>query len=297
MSRMLQLLLAVFVLLPGVAAAQNEPLKVYAGIGPIQYLVDRVADSGVDARVLVGAGQRPETYEPTPRQIAALAGADVFFGVGMPLEAAWRRQLRAATGQRPEWIDLSRVVDEMDHDQGSHEAMAEDTGASGHEHHPGRDPHVWLNPRNARRMVSTISETLGRLRPASADRYTANAEKLNRELDALHGDIQSIFDQSPVDAFLVFHPAWGHFADAYGLEQLAIEKEGKEPGPRSFAEVIGKAKAAGIRTVFLEPQHDTRLAETVAGAIGASVDVLDPLAYDYISNLREAARAIAGSGS
>lgn len=296
MSRTITLLWSMLALLPAVAAAQQQPLRVYAGIAPIQYLVDRVAGNDGQARVLVRAGQRPETYEPTPRQLAALARADAFFGVGMPLEKIWRRQLRGAAREGPRWVDLSRALEDGGHDDHDHGAAPVSGTGRAHGHHHGRDPHVWLSPVNARRMVAVIRDTLARLRPEAAQRYAANADLLSRELDALHRDIQMTLGASPVEAFLVFHPAWGHFAGEYGLEQLAIESQGKQPGPRSLAEVIEKAKAAGIRTVFLDPQHSTRLAETVAEAIDGEVGVLDPLAYDYQSNLRQAARAIAGSG-
>jgi len=299
MSRAVQWLWVVCVLLPGVASSsQNEPLRVYAGIAPIQYLVDRVVGDAASARALVRAGQRPETYEPTPKQTVALARAEVFFGVGLPLESVWHRQLRAA-GQGPQWVDLSQGLEEAGNHAHNQDATAARPAAAEHDHHhhhDGRDPHIWLNPLAVQRMVATIGEVLGRTRPTAADRYTANAEKLNRELEALHAEIQAIFEQSPIEAFLVFHPAWGHFAELYGLEQLAIETEGKEPGPRALAQVIDKAKRAGVRTVFLEPRHDTRLAKTVAKAIGGKLGTLDPLAYDYMQNMRDAARAIAESG-
>lgn len=294
--RFVPYLMAVFMFLANAAAAQDEPLQVYTGIQPVQFLVDRVMGNDAATRVLVRAGQRPETYEPTPRQVGRLAKADVYFGVGMPLESIWRRQLRAATGQGPEWVDLSQSLHGDEPDEADHDNGGSDAHASGHGHSHGDDPHVWLSPLNAKLMVATVSETLGRLRPSAADRYAANARALNRELNALHSDIESILEQSTVKAFLVFHPAWGHFAELYGLKQLAIETEGKEPGPRSFAEVIARAKQAGVRTIFMEPQQSKRMAETVAGALDGRVDLLDPLAYDYIENLRKAARAIAGSG-
>lgn len=96
---------------------------------------------------------------------------------------------------------------------------------------------------------------------------------------------------------MVFHPAWGYFAREYGLRQIAIESEGKEPGPKALTQIINRAREEGIHTVFVDPSHSDRLAATMAAALGGGTRVLDPLAYDYIHNLRDVARAIADSGS
>jgi len=264
-----------------VAGAGNESLRVYASIEPVRFLVERVGGAQVTVGVVVEAGRRPETYEPTPRQSAAMAQADVFFGVSMPLEAAWRRQLPGVKDSGPEWVDLAGAL------PGREEAAA----------HGELDPHIWLSPVNAWHMVSVIADVLAREDPHNEAEFRANAAALGAELESLHRDISRVLAKSDVDAFLVYHPAWGHFARAYGLTQIAIEAHGKEPGPRSLVAVIEKAREAGIRTVFVDPRHSRRLAETVAQAIDGSVQVLDPLAPDYLDNLRRAARAIAGSGS
>lgn len=277
-------------------AARGEAVQVYVSIEPLQYLVEQVAGERVDVGVVVDAGQRPETYEPTPRQIAALAQADVFFGVGMPLEAAWRRQLRETASSRLQWVDLADGLPDQD-DAHDHDEEADAGAADGHGHHGGIDPHVWLSPANAQHMASVIARELGRVDPEYAGRYMENAQHLRAELAALDREIAGLLAESGVDTFLVYHPAWGHFARAYGLRQISIEAEGKEPGPRGLVEVIRQAREAGIKTIFVDPRHSPGLAETVAESIDAQLEVLDPLAYDYPDTLRRAARAIAASRS
>lgn len=283
-------------------AARSEAVQVYVSIEPLQYLVEQVAGERVDVGVVVAAGQRPETYEPTPRQIGALAQADIFFGVGMPLEAAWRRQLRETASSRLQWIDLADGLPEQGdahagNDAHDHDDEEETRAADGHGHRDGMDPHVWLSPANAQQMVSVIARVLGRVDPEHADQYTENAGNLRVQLQALDREITGLLAESGVDSFLVYHPAWGYFARDYGLRQISIESEGKEPGPRGLVGVIRQAREAGIRTIFVDPRHSQGLAETVADAIGARLEVLDPLAYDYPDNLRRAARAIAASRS
>lgn len=297
MPSTVRILAAVLCLWPALSlAARGEAVQVYVSIEPLQYLVEQVAGERADVGVVVDAGQRPETYEPTPRQIAALAQADVFFGVGMPLEAAWRRQLRETASSRLQWVDLADGLPDQDvaHD---HDEEADAGAAYGHGHQDGIDPHVWLRPANAQHMASVIARVLGRVDPEHAGRYMENARHLRAELAALDREIAGLLAESGVDTFLVYHPAWGHFARAYGLRQISIEAEGKEPGPRGLVEVIRRAREAGIRTIFVDPRHSPGLAETVAESIDARLEVLDPLAYDYPDTLRRAARAIAASRS
>ena len=90
--------------------------------------------------------------------------------------------------------------------------------------------------------------------------------------------------------FLVFHPAWGYFADRYGLEQVAIEYQGKEPGAKAVARIISMAQKEGISVIFVQPQFDQRLARQIADSIEGQVIVVDPLSSNYINNMRAVAR-------
>ena len=263
-------------------ATPDDVLRVYVAIKPLQYLVERVGGPEVTVETLVRPGQEPETYEPTVRQVAGLSEAGIFFGVGLPLESVWRRQLPKASDRRPLWVNLSQGLESGEGNSG----VAR-----------GRDPHVWLSPANAQRMAVTIAGALAELAPDRSHRFQANAGKLVADLKALDYEITAILKQSGVRSFMVFHPAWGYFAREYGLRQIAIESEGKEPGPKALTQVIDTARKEGIHTVFVDPSHSARLAATVAAAIGGETRALDPLAYDYIHNLRDVARAIAASGS
>lgn len=277
-------------------AARDDALRVYVSIEPLQYLVERVGGEHVQVEVVVEAGRRPETYEPSPRQVAALAEADVFFGAGMPLEAAWRRQLNEGSSA-PEWVDLAAGLSAPPGVASGARGLRRTAGGAAHDHHDGIDPHTWLSPLNAQQMASIISGVLARLDPGNRGVFRAGAAALRDDLESLHRDIAATLAQSDVEAFLVFHPAWGHFARTYGLAQISIESGGKEPGTRGMVKVIHAAKKAGIRTIFVDPRHSPRIARTVADAIGGRIEVLDPLSYDLVDNLRRAAHAIADSRS
>jgi zinc transport system substrate-binding protein len=143
-------------------------------------------------------------------------------------------------------------------------------------------------------MAGNIRDVLTELDPAHGPEYASNYERFAAGLEELDRDIRSILDDPPNRKFLVFHPAWGYFAQTYGLIQVAIEKEGKEPGARGLGTLIEQARRERVGVIFVQPQFSKRSASRVARAIGGRVATIDPLAPDYADNLRRVARQIAG---
>jgi zinc transport system substrate-binding protein len=262
-------------------ASAAEPIPVLVSILPQKYLVDRVGDGRVRAAVMVGPGQNPHTYEPTARQMAEVARARVYFRVGIDFEDAWLNRIVQVNPRL-------RVVDQR---QGIRLRTAE----PGHDHtdHPaGRpDPHIWTSPPLARVMAAQVRDELTALDPAGAQVYAAGFARLASDLDALDAEIRQALAGHTQRRFMVFHPSWGYFADTYGLEQLPIEQQGKEPGARTLGALIDEARAEGVRVVFVEPQDNSAPAIAVAGAVGAQVVTVDALAEDYVGNLRKVAAA------
>lgn len=273
------LLMAMLLILP--AAALAEGLTVAVSVLPLKRFVERVAGDRARVIVLVGPGQSPATYEPTPRQMAALARVDILFPVGVPFERIWLPRIEAAN---PGLVvtDLSAGI--------KRRAMTGDH--HGHDHGE-LDPHVWTNPVYAGLMVDRIVVALSELDPEGAERYQANAARYLRTLAELDSEIRTLLDPARGKCFLVFHPAWGYFAEAYGLEQVAIEAEGKSPGAKSLRAVIKGARAKGVEAVFVQEQFAASAARAVADALGAELIAVDPLAEDYAQNLRRVARAFA----
>ena len=144
-----------------------------------------------------------------------------------------------------------------------------------------------------RHMVGIIRDKLTELAPEHAAAFARNHDAFVAELDTLDRDLHDLLDPLPNRRFMVFHPAWGYFADSYGLTQVPIEREGKEPGARALAALIDQAKEDGVKVVFVQPQFDKRQARQVAEAIGGAVVAVDPLAADYVDNLRRVGREFA----
>jgi zinc transport system substrate-binding protein len=128
--------------------------------------------------------------------------------------------------------------------------------------------------------------------PAHAGRYRTNLKRFIASLDRVNSKIAGELAPYRGRAFYVYHPALGYFADAYGLVEVPIEREGKQPGAGGLAQVIASAKEHGAKTIFVEPQFPKREAEAIARAIGGDVRTLDPLAKDYLNNLESMAGRI-----
>jgi len=280
-----------------VSASAAEPLRVFVSVLPQKTFIEKVGGDRVRVEAMVQPGDSPHTYDPTPRQVAALSQADLYVAVGGTFEDAWMGRIRGVNPRMQvldtgEGIALRRLAAHKDAD-GHDVSHRQDDHGHGQGHGAG-DPHLWTSPPLVKQMVTRIRDALSRLDSANAALYAANAAAFSDELDALDRDIRARLAGAAGSRFMVYHPAWGYFADTYGLIQIPIEREGKEPGPRALAALIDQARRDGVRVVFVQPQFSQKAAAQVAAAIGGRVEVLDNLAPDYEANLRRVADALAG---
>lgn len=269
--------LALFILSAGVRAE----VKVMVGVAPIKYLVERIGGSRVSVAALVPPGASPATYEPKPRQMAALSKAAAYFGVGLPVERAWLPRIKAANPKL-------RII----HTASGLKRLVTKAGHGDHDH-GGLDPHVWTSPKMVRGLIKTIRDELTRLDPDGKAKYAANEQALAAEVDRLDAELSRIFsDLGERNHFLVFHPAWGYLARDYGLKQMAIEMEGKSPSAKEMKHIIDLGAKYGWSAVFIQPQFSQRQAGVVSQALGARLVVIDPLAEDWADNLLQVARKL-----
>ena len=265
-----------------------EAPAVVAGVGPVAYLAERIAAEHLSVGVLVAAGQDPHTYWPAPRQMTDLARARLLLIVDLPLEKRIAEKLGSRSGG-PKIVDLAAGLDRLpaEHDHGHHEEH------DGHDDDEGElDPHVWMSPRLARTISSRICEELCRLDPAHEADFRRNLRVLDTDLAGVDADLTAALAPLKGRAFYVFHPCFGYFARDYGLKQQAVETGGKAPGAKHLKRLIAAARADGVKVIFVQPQFPKDSARTVAEKIGGAVVPLDPLAKDYIDNLRRTAAAL-----
>lgn len=288
------------------SAASDATPRVFVGIPPQQYLVDRIGGTHVTTEVLVAPGQSPHSFDATPRQMVALAESRAYFAIGLQFERELITKIRELNPDLT-IVDMGRGVprrpiegdedDPASGDTGSEPGAAEHgVSANGHEH--GRaaggltDPHIWLAPRPLAIEAENAAEALVALDPAHAADYRANLDALLADLNDLDRELAGALAPVRGKTVYVFHPALGYFTDAYGLKQVAVETGGSEPGARDLARLVEAAGRDGVRVIFVQPEFATKSAEAVAREIGGAVVPIDPLAYDVVANLRTVARRI-----
>jgi len=274
------------VLLAGMAAVTScRPqddvdgrIGVAVTILPQAEFVEAVGGEKIAVTVMVPPGASPHTYEPTPSQMTALSGSEVYFAVGsgVEFEISWLEKL-LEVNPGITCVDCSRGIELIEMQE--HDHQEEET-------HGTHDPHIWLSLVNARIMVNNICNGLIELDPQNREYYQQNRDSYLESLQTMHQDFSAGFSQIENRVFMMQHPSMSYFARDYDLVQLAIEEEGKEPTPAGMVSLIEQAKAAGVRVIFVSPQFNQDNAAAIAREIDGVVEYIDGLARDYSGNMR-----------
>ena len=291
---------AITLVMSGSAAGK---VAVFVSIMPQKYFVQQIGKNLVDVRVMVHPGASPATYEPKPRQMAAIARTHIYFSIGVPFESVWLNKIASSNPnmmvvQTDHGIQKTPMVDHHHHEkaadhqktdqqhnsEGGHDENLRNTGI--------RDPHIWLSPPLVMIQARTMLDSLQTVDPAHRSDYEANYNAFISEISKLDIELKNIFNGSHGLQFMVFHPAWGYFADTYGLKQIPVEIEGKNPKPAQLKSLIEFANTNAINVIFVQPQFSAKSAEVIARGIGGQVVVADPLAADWAANLRKVSREI-----
>jgi zinc transport system substrate-binding protein len=270
-SRLATLLL--LFLLSSVSGAGERTLQSVVSVLPQRTLMERVGGDRVQVLVLVQPGQSPHGYEPTPRQVAELSQAQLYVRIGAPFEDAWLPRLRAVNPAL-RVLDLRAGLRLRDQVGAEHDDEAE------------QDSHIWTSPPLLSKMAAEIRDALSELAPELASEFHANYSAFAADMVDLDQEIRERLSKLSQRRFLAYHPAWGHFAETYGLTQVPIERLGKEPGPKAMNELIRQARGQGVRLVLVQPQFNRKAANQVARAIDGRVAVVDPLSPDLAGTLR-----------
>ena len=267
--------IAALLLAVGCTTPPPQPTEptIYVSIAPLRSLVEAITEQDFPVEVLVPAGASPENFELTPKQYIALNEAQWIFSTGL---ITFETTLLHKLPEGARIIDLSRGIEPIAGTCSHHH--------HGHAHAHGVDPHTWTSPRALQLMSCTIYEAIHNEHPDSV-RYTQNFNRLLERLEALDRAIEAQISASGVEQFIVYHPALTYYARDYGLRQISIEEEGKEPSAKRLAELIRTARAEGIRTVLVQRQFPRSSVEAVADDMEAEVVEFDPLAENVIENI------------
>lgn len=284
--------------------AGKKPL-ISVTIEPVRYLTEVLAAGRFDVQTLVPQGSSPETYDPTPAQLADLARSCAYLRVGyIGFELSWMDRLTANAPDMPVF-DLSEGIDLIRGSEAEcthhHHTPAGAPASNYHEaekaahHHDteGVEPHIWNSPANATIMAGNILHALCTLDPDGEAVYRARHDSLCHILAHTDSVIRRILSSPQADrAFMIYHPALSYFARDYGLHQIAIEAEGKEPSAAHLKALIEQCRNEQVNVIFIQPEFDKRNAELIAQQTGTHIIPINPLAYNLWTEMIRTASAL-----
>ncbi|NLI73766.1 MAG: zinc ABC transporter solute-binding protein [Euryarchaeota archaeon] len=260
-------------------SVSDDRINALVTIAPQQRMVEAIGGEYVYVTLMVPSGQDPHSYEPTYGDIKTAASADIYFKIGSDIDfELTKMNTLIEVNPKMEIIDCSEniaLIEQRDH----HHHHGEEG------HGEGNDPHIWLSPKNLKQMARNVCDGLIALDSEHSEEYEQNFKNYAINMDSLHERISSELSPYRDEEFMVFHPAWGYFAKEYGLNQIAVEQEKQNPGPRGLSNIIDRARERNIHVIFISPQIDDRGARIIADEIRGEVVSSDPLSPDLETEL------------
>ena len=260
---------------PADTAADDGRLRVLTSFYPMYDFACKIGGDCIDVTNMVPSGTEPHDWEPSTNDLKNLEKADVFIYNGADMEP-WADDLLVSRSDKLHVVEASENV-ELRTTDGEHEHAHEHEGAD--HHHGDFDPHVWLDPENAKIEMEAIRDALCAADPENSTVFQSNYEKYAAELDALDAEFREKLAPLPNRTIVVAHEAFGYLCDAYGLTQVGIEglSPDSEPDPGRMAEVIDFVREHSISTIFFEELVSPKVAEAIASETGAQAKMLSPL--------------------
>jgi zinc transport system substrate-binding protein len=263
-----------------IGRAETSPIKVAVSIVPQEEWVKAVGGNRVEVQSLIPAGQSPHSYSPSTTDLTFVTGAVVWFQMGLiEFDIANNQALRDA-GPGMQVVNLSAGLNLIPMTDNEHE-------------HGALDPHTWLSPTRAIRMVTQIATTLSNIDPTNTAEYMANAAAYIAQLTVLNATITDLMANVSNKHMLIFHPSYGYFAHDYGLQIIPLEEDGQDPSSAHYAEILKIVKEEEVGAIFIQAEISSSLAEAFAKDAGVEVVRLYPLSQDYLVNMNSTAHLIA----
>ncbi|HPG31279.1 MAG TPA: zinc ABC transporter substrate-binding protein [bacterium] len=288
----------------------DKKIKIYSTIQPLVFFIESVAGDKAEVKSMLRPGDNPHTYEPLPSQLMDLSKTDLYIklGSGIEFENIWMGKI-IKINRKMKIINACDSVKLLKsgelhshHDHGSHNKDHHSNEEHNHKDETGDggetffDPHTWLSVSNAIRIVENVKNALCEYDSTNKKFYRTNAQKLIGRLKLLKSEIENNLKNLQNRNFLIFHPSFGYFADEFNLIQIPVELEGKEPGSEQLKKIIDTARKEKIKIIFASPAFNTESAELISKEIDGKVILIDPLAKDYIKNLKSISETLKSIG-
>ncbi|PWE00968.1 metal ABC transporter solute-binding protein, Zn/Mn family [Marinilabilia rubra] len=255
---------------------ENEA-EITVSIEPLKYFVEELTSWDIEVNVMVPMGASPATYSPTASQLTGLSSSRLYVQAGyLGFEQAWMPRLKELN---PELKVLNLSTD-------LNLIRGEDHVHGDHVHKGGVDPHIWMSPK-------VVMEFLPRLRESLIETFPEYKQEIVQQYPELYGRIKKQHEafaklgtHLKKKEFMIFHPALTYLARDYGLKQIPLEYEGKEPTPQKLRNLIDLANKANIKVIFIQVEFDRKSAGMVTEETDASLVPLNPLAHDWDGEMK-----------
>jgi zinc transport system substrate-binding protein len=278
LMRLMAVLVIMFGVMVGCEQRERKETVVSVSILPIKYFIDRLTDNALEVNVMVPQGASHGTYSPTARQMQRLSDSGIYFRIGyLGYEQAFIRRLNELNPEMKE-VNLSNYTELI---------RGKPIVHGDHVHEGGIDPHIWTSPAVMLSLLPVIKAALVEIYPEFQETVEANYPALYAVVERVHLQMHEITQSISQKRFMIFHPALTYLARDYGMEQVSIEHEGKEPSPGQLSQLIRQARAESIPVIFIQEEYDQRNAELVADETGAHIIQINPLSYDWLKEMND----------
>ncbi|GKX31422.1 zinc ABC transporter substrate-binding protein [Vallitalea longa] len=281
MKKYILLVISIIIVLTGCSNkdTKEEKINIAVSIGPEEAFVNSVVGDKGTITTVIPSGFSPANYQPSPKELAKISDADLYFSIGV---AAENNILPKIVNDNTNVISLKdATIDKyplLYLDNHSHDDEKDDEHA---------DPHIWMSPKRVISMIKAIKESLCDIDPDNKEYYSTNADEYIDELEELDKYIIETINNSKFKNFIIYHPSLGYFANDYGLEMVVIEEDGKNATIETITKVINFANEHDIKVVFYQQEFDSKQANVIAEEINGKVISLDILSKDYINNFKK----------
>lgn len=252
----------------------DERRVITVTIEPLRYFAERIAGDKFDIRTMVPSGANPETYEPTAQQMVELAESDLYVKVGsIGFERTWMKRLET---NAPHAI----VIDSS-------------TGITLAQSADGIvDPHTWMSAANAAIISTNICKALTNIDHRDSLYFKQNLARLLSDIAHVDEEVKLTLEHAKSRTFLIYHPILTYFARDYGLTQIPMEQEGREPSAAQLQEVITQARRQGAQVFFVQKEFGEHNVEIVAKSSGTKKQTINPLGYDWAKEMKNIATSL-----
>ncbi len=269
-------------------------IKLYSLIAPVSWMAAQIGGDRVACSTLIPEMQSIHSYKPTPRDIAKLQSADYYLLIGLPMET--NTLLKVLKDSKTRVIDITTEIkrraigaaeacdcEDDDHDHDHAHAHDHKDDHKHNEHEQFFDTHIWMSPANCAKMAEAICELLSVVDTANKKYYQANLKILLERINKVDAELKKQLAPMKGKKFLVYHPAFGYFAEHYGMTQVAVETGGKAPTPKQLEKLVSEARKENAKLIFVQPQFPQNSAKAISESLGAEIIMVNPLAADILT--------------